>query len=157
MGYETQFEGNFKIDRPLDATTKKRIDGLCTTRRMGRDLTKLGMSKEQAQTYGDQGEFYMEGIGFKGQEKDASVFDQNKPPRTQPGLWCNWMYNEKSCTIEWNGQIKFYEHVEWIVYLVNSILKPKGYVLNGEVKWQGEKKCDHGVIIMQNNTLVISY
>ena len=67
------------------------------------------------------------------------------------------MYNEKSCTIKWTGQEKFYNYVEWIVYLVNSILKPKGYVLNGTVKWQGEDRHDHGTITMDNNTLILGY
>lgn len=157
MGYDTYFEGMFKLNKPLDKSTKKLIKGLSETRRVARDLTKLDMTKKQAGVYGIEGEFYIKGKGFMGQDADASVLDENKPPSTQPNLWCQWVYNKELCSIEWDDGEKFYNYVEWILYLVDSVLEPKGYVLNGKVTWQGEDKDDKGTIIMENNTLIIEY
>lgn len=41
---------------------------------------------------------------------------------------------------------KFYSYVEWLVYIVNKVLKPAGYKLTGTVDWQGEDNDDIGII-----------
>ncbi len=38
----------------------------------------------------------------------------------------------------WNGAEKFYNYVEWLQYLIDKILAPRGYTLNGECQWFGE-------------------
>jgi hypothetical protein len=53
--------------------------------------------------------------------------------------------------IEWDGGEKFYNYTEWLVYLINKILKPNGYVLNGVVQWQGEEVGDVGEIFVEDN------
>jgi hypothetical protein len=53
----------------------------------------------------------------------------------------------------WNNAEKFYEYVEWMRYLIEHFLAPWGYVLNGEVTWQGEDDHDMGKIILENNTV----
>ena len=36
-------------------------------------------------------------------------------------------------TIEWNQREKFYGSFKWIEYIVERILEPRGYTLNGAV------------------------
>lgn len=92
------------------------------------------------------------GTGFFGQDKDCSVINYNQPPTGQPSLWCDWIFSE-------NGQIilvdetkeKFYGYVEWIEYLIKHFLSPWGYVLNGQVKWFGERAGDVGKIEIIDN------
>lgn len=125
MGYDTRFEGAFKLNIPLDPTTTKLINGLNRTRRMKRDLTKLGMTEEEAAGYGIEGELYCPPEeNFAGQDHDASVLDHNNPPSTQPGLWCQWCYNEKEQCIKWDEGEKFYNYIEWLRYLIDKILNP---------------------------------
>jgi hypothetical protein len=38
-----------------------------------------------------------------------------------------------------------------LVYIINKILKPNGYVLNGVVQWQGEEVGDVGEIFVEDN------
>lgn len=146
MGYTTDFSGSFQLDKPLDADTKALLVGLSTTRRMKRQ----GLDA----MYGVDGEFYFNpNSDSSGQERDASIVDYNTPPSTQPGLWCQWTPSEDGTEIVWDGGEKFYYYTEWITYLIDAILKPRGYVLNGEVEWQGEDPNDFGKIVVLDNTV----
>ena len=80
MGYETTFEGRFLLNKPLD---KKHYDFLVKfseTRRMARDFSKVPKSFDLSKDYGIDGEFYVDGTGPAGQDKDESVFNFNRPP-----------------------------------------------------------------------------
>jgi hypothetical protein len=85
---------------------------------------------------------------------DNTVIDHNSAPSTQPGLWCQWTPNEDGTEIEWDGGEKFYSYIEWIVYLINKVLIPNGYVLNGIVDWRGEDFNDNGSIEITDNVVV---
>jgi hypothetical protein len=147
MGYTTDFHGSFKFDKPLDADTLKLMTGLAGTRRMGRK----GLGKE----FGVEGEFYIDGKGHCGQDHEDNIINFNSPPKTQPGLWCQWVPNEAGTELAWDGNEKFYAYVEWLNYLINSILAPRGYKLNGEVSWMGEDYEDQGKIIVKNNKVKV--
>lgn len=147
MGYTTEFEGRFTTDRPLDDNTLELLVGLNNTRRMKR---RVGPE------YGVEGEFYIEGAGFAGQTPDKTIIDYNSPPSTQPSLWCQWQINEEDKqTIAWDGGEKFYNYVEWIQYIVQRILSPRGYSLSGAVTWQGEDRSDIGKITIDNNRISV--
>jgi len=144
MGYTTEFEGSFKIDQPVDNETAILLKGLANTRRMKRNI----------KGYGIDGEFYIEGedvLYGEGKNKYLTIVDYNTPPSTQPGLWCQWELQDDNQTIMWDGAEKFYNYVEWIEYIIKSILEPRGYIVNGEVKWFGEDRHDNGKIIIKNN------
>lgn len=147
MGYTTDFTGSFKLNKPLDPDTLKLLRGLSGTRRMAR--------KVDEKLYGIEGEFYIDGSGDFGQDKDDTVIDYNCPPRTQPSLWLQWIPNHDGTEIEWDGNEKFYGYIEWIQYLIDKILKPRGYKLNGTVEWEGENSNDFGRIVIKNNKVTI--
>ena len=137
MGYTTEFTGSFETDKPVDNETFDLINGLAGTRRVKRS----GLDAK----YGIDGEFYWETDGNYG---------QNESPSTQPGPWLQWEMTDRQ-TIEWDGGEKFYYYVEWLEYLIDKILKPKGYIINGEVEWAGEEQGDLGLIIVVNNVVTI--
>ena len=145
MGYTTDFEGEFKVDKPVDEDTYKLLRGLQETRRIKRS--------DLPEQYGIDGEFYYEednDISNKGK-----IVNYNTPPNTQPGLWMQWEIQEDKQTIEWDGNEKFYDYIEWIKYIIDRILAPRGYVLNGEVEWQGEDREDIGTIQVENNKVKV--
>jgi hypothetical protein len=144
MGYTTEFTGAFQLNKPLNAETKEFLMRLSRTRRMKRNVVP---------EYGVEGEFYVNGTGMAGQDRDATIVDYNKPPSTQPSLWCDWIPTDDGLFIEWNGGEKFYNYVEWITYIVDKILKPHGYILSGEVTWQGEDSYDRGMIVAKDNVI----
>jgi hypothetical protein len=156
MGYTTDFSGQFKLNKPLDDKTKEFLTKFAETRRMKRDPKKIaqqfGGTPEQ---YGVEGEFFVGGLGFAGQNDDASVLEHNYPPITQPGLWCQWAPNEDGTAIVWDGGEKFYDYVAWLEYIVKNFLMPKGYSITGDVIWQGEDTGDVGVISVKANKIAV--
>jgi len=150
MGYTTEFEGSFKTDKPVDEKTYNLLKGLQETRRMKR----AGLSEE----YGIDGEFYFEDDGDYGQSRtpeQGTIVDYNSPPSTQPALWLQWEIQEDRQTIKWDEGEKFYKYIAWIRYIIEKILAPKGYKLNGEVTWQGEDRTDRGKIIITDNHIYV--
>ena len=146
MGYTTDFSGKFTLNRKLDDETFTFLKKLAETRRMARKVDAK---------YGIEGEFYVDGTGAFGQDADKTVIDQNSPPSTQPSLWLQWVPTEDGLGIEWDGGEKFYEYVEWLKYIIDKILAPKGYVLNGRVHFQGEDSSDFGYIVVTNNGVTV--
>lgn len=136
MGYTTDFNGRFDLDKRLDDETFDFLNKLARTRRVKRKIEGFGV----------EGEFFVDGDGFMGQDHDDTIIDGNQPPSTQPSLWCQWVPTEDHMGIEWDGGEKFYHYVDWIEYIISKVLAPKGYTLNGEVGYQGEDLDDFGII-----------
>jgi len=145
MGYTTEFKGQFNLNKPLDEVTFNFLKKLSETRRMARKVDAK---------YGVEGEFYVEGGGSLGQASESNIIDFNQEPKTQPGLWCKWTPTEDRLHIEWNGAEKFYSYIEWMEYLISKVLAPRGYVVNGDVKWRGEEFDDTGVIEVHDNIVM---
>lgn len=157
MGYTTTFDGEFLLDKKLDDKTYNLLKALSQTRRVKRDISKLPGGFEQfgLENWGVEGEFYVLGGGEFGQAKEESIIDYNSSPRKQPGLWCQWAPDETGMYIEWDKGEKFYDYVEWLQYLIDNILLPRGYKLSGSVAWQGENPNDQGVITVDNGNVII--
>ena len=109
------------------------------------------MKRNVGMEYGIEGEFYVNGGDFRGQANETNIVEHNYPPRTQPGLWCQWIPNEEGTEIMWDGCEKFYHYTEWLNYIIHKFLIPNGYTLNGEVRFQGEDSTDSGTIVVKNN------
>ena len=139
MGYETKFQGVWKLNKKLDDITYKFLVDLSESRRMKRNVISV---------YGVEGEFFTDG----GQSTIGSnIIDINSPPKTQPSLHCDWAPTEDRMGIEFNDSEKFYNYIEWIEYIISKVLAPRGYVLNGVVKWRGEEFSDTGKIEICDN------
>jgi len=190
MGYTTDFEGGFEFSRPLTIDENNYIKKFNETRRMKRNVEKLYelfkgehgnpfLPKEE--TYGNDGEYFIGGGGFAGQDKDDSIVDYNTPPgqldflttdynerwtqndlrtregKCQPGLWCQWVTNEDGTHLMWDGGEKFYNYCEWLNYLINHFFEKWGVKLNGEVYWKGEESDDMGKIVVKDNKVIVKY
>ena len=140
MGYTTEFRGEFTFNTPLKPKMKKYLELFNQTRRVGRDIEK---------GYGTEGEFHV----FENDNR--GVIDYNTPPKTQPGLWCKWTPNADGTALEWDTQEKFYNYSEWLVYMINKILAPNGYILNGTVEYRGEELRDKRYITVVNNVVFV--
>jgi len=131
MGYTTDFEGGFNITPVLSQKDNEFLTKFSETRRMARSV---------GPEYGIEGEFYVDGDGdrdWSWSDPKTNVINYNRPPITQPGLWCQWIPTDDGS--------------EWLQYLIDKILAPRGYTLNGECQWFGENRDDVGVIIVKNN------
>lgn len=140
MGYQTDFRGQLKFNKQLSLDDHTFLSKLAETRRMTRNV---------GPEYGVEGEFYVE-------DNEIGVINSNEPPKTQPGLWLQWVPTEDGMFLEWDGNEKFYNYVEWLEYLIDKVLEPKGYILNGEIEWRGEEWDDIGVINVEDNVVKAS-
>jgi hypothetical protein len=159
MGYTTEFTGSFSLDRPLAPEHAKYLALFGSTRRMKRDAAKAAGLPDPVREgaglpVGEEGGYFVGGKGYAGQDVDASVVDGNNPPEGQPGLWCQWVPSGDGAGIEWSGVEKFYYYTEWLEYLIEHFLGRWGYVMNGEVEWQGEDSADVGKIVVTKNKVV---
>ena len=93
MGYQTDLYGTLKLNRQLTVDEKNFLEKLATTRRMARNIEGFGV----------EGEFYVDGDDGDwgiGDQNDKTIIDQNIPPKTQPGLWLQWVPTEDGNGIE---------------------------------------------------------
>lgn len=134
----TVFDGEFTLGVEANEEVRNLLKGLNRTRRVKRKVDEL--------IYGVEGEFYFE-------DDEETIVDGNKPPGKQPGLWCGWQLEDDDLTIVWDGSEKFYEYTEWLVYIIERVLKPRHYILNGTAYWDGESSCDYGKIEVVNNVV----
>ena len=71
-----------------------------------------------------------------------------------PDSYCDWVVpHEARDTFRWDGSEKFYNWGDWIRYLIAEFFAPRGYALNGEMKWRGKDALDVGRITVKNNHL----
>lgn len=178
MGYTTDFEGRFSLNRQLTPEHAAYLTAFSQTRRMKRDEHKASKLPDPVRLavglpIGKEGSYFVGGSGSMGQGSDESILDYNEAPcnpdcserfregyvwsfGAQPGLWCQWVPSEDGMGIEWDGVEKFYNYTEWLIYLIEHFLKPWGYVLNGQVTWQGEDLSDRGTIVVVDNAVTTS-
>lgn len=81
--------------------------------------------------------------------------EDGKPLRAadsgRPCRYCQWVPTPDGTGIMWDMNEKFYGWLEWLQYIIDRRLRPWGYLLNGEVRWQGEEGGDSGVIYVKDN------
>jgi len=142
MGYTTNFTGKFNITPSLLPEDNTFLNNFASTRRVARNL---------GPEYGIEGEFCVEDGGWA----DNTVINYNRPPSTQPGLYCQWIPTEDGTALVWDGNEKFYNYVEWLRYLIDTILAPRGYILSGDCVWEGESSDDMGKISVDNNVITV--
>jgi len=156
MGYTTEFTGKFWLNTPLEPAHRIYLQRFHDTRRMQRDVSKLPADPYAGAVglpFGRQGEYFVSGTGFMGQDEDESVTNGNRPPDSQPGLWCQWEPSSDGNVIMWDKGEKFYGYVDWINYLCERFLTPWGYTLDGSVRWQGEESDDYGTLLFEEGKL----
>lgn len=172
MGYSTDFYGGVVITPKLTPAQMAYINAFSDARHMRRDVEQLVDRLDPVRfaaklPLGKEGEYF---IGVRPETKDPhnfmndaesdTVIDVNRPPDSQPGLWCQWVVRapeeDENATanqtiLEWNGAEKFYDYIEWLEYLVERFFIPWGATLSGEIEWQGEERDDFGIIIVDDN------
>lgn len=77
--------------------------------------------------------------------------DERHEGKGFPGIWCQWVVTDDGKVLKWDENEKFYNYVEWLQYIIDNIVKPKGYVINGSVEWTGEERGDYGLIEVKDN------
>jgi len=139
MGYQTDFYGSICVEPPMD-------DVLVTF------LTKFNKTRRMTRKNGPD---YVDGTGFMGQGSDDDIINSNQPPEGQPSLWCQWVPFEDGTEIAWDQREKFYSAAEWMKYIIDRYIAPKGYVCNGEIEAQGEDPYDRWRLVVEDNVVCV--
>ena len=166
MGYNTEFEGSFEFEEKLSDEMIQYINRFSTTRRMKRDVEKIKETYSDWKKLsfngdlGENGEYFVGDsewlIDWKSRDNtDPSIIDYNEPPATQPGLWCQWVVSLDGKYLEWDGNEKFYDYIEWLDYLITHFFTPKNIFMNGSVMWRGDNFDDMGKITVEHNKITI--
>lgn len=160
MGYHTEFEGYLNISPSLKSEHIQYLQKFSETRRMKRSEAKVKLLEDDIRgitdlPVGRDGEYFVGGKGWSGQDEDKSIVDYNHPPASQPGLWCSWTVNDDGTFLEWDGKEKFYDYVEWLRYLIVHFMQRWGYTLNGEIDYRGEDFYDVGTIVVEDNIVTV--
>lgn len=163
MGYTTWFTGGLEFDKPVSEEFKNYINEFSYVRHMKRDVEKIIDLCPDWEKYSFNGNLGPEGQYFIGERYirnndkliDTSILDGNRPPKTQPGLWCQWVIEGNE--LVWDQGEKFYEYEEWLIYLIDNFIAPSGYKLNGEIEFQGEDEEDFGTIRVVDNEVNLVY
>ena len=110
------------------------------------------MKRNLGPEYGVEGEYFVDGDDY-GINEGPGIIEHNSPPSTQPSLWCQWIPTEDRMGLEWDDGEKFYKAEEWMNYILNRILAPKGYIGNGIIEAQGEDINDRWWLVVKNNVV----
>lgn len=160
MGYTTWFSGSLSFNKEVTDQLKEYINRFSNTRRMPRDNEKI---KELYPNWrelcffgelGNKGEYFAPISKNYGQDyDDESIIDHNGfKDKVHPGLWCQWIINDNN-ELVWDEGEKFYNYTEWLEYLIKHFFAPLGYLLNGNISWQGEDESDFGTIHVVDNVV----
>ena len=197
MGYTTDFTGSLKLSGNLTIEQFEYINNLNDTRRMKRNVDvlmelhkgKFGLPGTNTndntpnEIYGLEGEYFVGGGGYGGQDRDDSILDYNQAPGhlsydfdnftegftennrrikeglCQPGLWLGWRLQkiDDEVILVWDGGEKFYHYVEWLQYLITHFFDKWGVKLNGVIEWVGEDSEDRGRIRVEDSVIHVGY
>lgn len=156
MGYTTEFYGEVTVTPPLNEAERTYLRRFSETRRMFRA----------------NGPYYL-GTGQFGQDEEPDVWDYNRPPAGQPGLWCQWVPTADGTGIEWDGGEKFYDAPEWMAYIIDHFLRGHAVAstrtadhdhrqfaeftfdhhVNGMIEAQGEDPDDRWRLVVTDNVV----
>lgn len=159
MGYTTYFSGSLEFSKPVTEDLEMYIEKFSNVRHMKRDNEKI---KELYPNWkelcfngnlGDNGAYFVGDMEPVSNE-DKSILDCNLPPTEMPGLYCQWIIDSNG-ELRWDGDEYFYEYEFWLEYLIHHFFAPEGYVLNGEILYEGEERDDFGTIIVKNNVVTM--
>lgn len=164
MGYNTDFAGQFTLDKPLTPEHHAYLSRFARIRHMRWMEDRVDMPPDPVRLAvglpaGPEGMYLTndlvmeESYGHHYPHNEA-IIDYNREPAGVPGLWLQWVPTEDGTAIKWDEQEKFYDYVAWLKFLIEHFLASWGYILNGRVNWQGHDMDDRGVIIVENNIVM---
>lgn len=87
--------------------------------------------------------------------KAFNNMEKDEYPEGVPDSWCQWVPTLDGYGLEWDGGEKFYEYAEWLEWLKENWLKPKGIKIQGRINYQGEEIGDVGYLEVKDDKLSV--
>jgi len=97
----------------------------------------LGVSLQECKRlYGQEGQYYLGEDETSVLPARPNSFENNDFTEQPPHSYLRWEYHPEDHTIRADDDEKFYCYQEWITLLVEDVLAPRGYVVNGTVHYE---------------------
>ena len=162
MGYTTEFKGQFDFDEPISEKLAKYINAFSDMRHVKRDIDAYKKNNPDWQSKGFNGDAGVDGEFIidntpVNPDTNRAVIDYNTPPGSCPSLWCQWIITEDNAHLKWDGAEKFKQYDKWLEYLIENFIAPSGYVLNGDIEYQGEADDDFGTLSVRDNRVINNF
>lgn len=164
MGYNTDFEGFFKIDPALSKEEIEYFKWFNQTRRVGLFNDEYGiLPRKISKTALKNGIYLIE-------SEIENVIDYNIPAMGQPSLWCGWTVSDDGSSFIWDGKEKFYEYTQWLSFMKSAFFDSNAWAkklypevlnfldshsLNGEIMAFGEEWDDIAKFVAKDNEIYI--
>ena len=71
----------------------------------------------------------------------------------RPDGYLQWLPTETLDGIVWDGEEKFYDYPEWLLWAIEKFIEPQGIIANGVIVWSGEDADDHGQLEVTDNKI----
>lgn len=113
MGYTTDFIGHIDITPPINQFEQAYLSAFGSSRRFERAGGPYAVPGNPAAENADL--------------CDVPVEAYNAVAPQQPGLWCDWEPCWDGCCLSYNGNEKFYDATNWLIYLTEHFLRPGAY------------------------------
>lgn len=156
MGYTTEFEGRFNLNKKIEDKHSLFLSNYTKTRHCSYKVKASKCMNNVNILPGEFGEFFApDNADYYNSRYERFITEMNNNPNT-PGLWCHWVPTEDSLGIEWDGGEKFYDYVEWLNFIIKHFLTPWGYELSGSVHFQGEDPNDFGILKVKDNLAFVN-
>lgn len=73
-----------------------------------------------------------------------------------PKAYCDWEISEDGKFLEHNGDERSLVYIRWLEFIIENFFVPSGYMLQGEILWDGEERGDIGTITVANNKVIVT-
>jgi hypothetical protein len=170
MGYCTDFRGHFKLERPLAPHHLAYLQAFNEAPhvRWNVDLVKeypdplreaVGLPLGENGCYFTSHNFiksdddYPPWVVYRGRVKNDPAYLGGVCPGMPNGS-CDWRPNDDGTELIAYAD-KVHGYIQWLHFLIDHFLAPWGYVLNGEMTWQGEWEHDTGTIVIEKNVITV--
>ena len=80
---------------------------------------------------------------------ELAKYDRDEWPDPPTRGYNQWRITEDGTGVEWDQEEKFYDWKEWLQYMIDKVLAPRGYTLTGSVEWSGESRADVGLLVIE--------
>jgi len=143
VGYVTRVDGAFSIAPGLTPAEARYLRKFAKTCRMKRDPERARAMPDRVRErvglpVGDEGAYFVGGVGMLGQGDDRSIVDRAAPPGGQPDRWCCWEPKSSTSLGPVADECSNASHEEWLGYLLSHFLGPWGQTVSGAVVVTGE-------------------
>lgn len=75
-------------------------------------------------------------------------------PLGAPNSYLQWAPSADGTRLAWNGSEKFYDYDVWLAWLAANWFLPRGYTVQGQVRFQGEEIGDTGTLSLSAQGVV---